>query len=1280
MFSGGDVLKAVSIMDQRFDDKAKIKKEGSLAAVLHGISPMDDIVKYVVFHDKYDPTDKLLHPVDISSISDESVIKALKFRVRGAGAINGPARLSWMLLARRHAAMMLGDDWATSDKWEMRWIRRLVAYLSLPVVGADPFVEGTADGVITLITSNDSMVSHRCFMLYHAYVTSQSMFKDAAPLTLRFRDAYEEMVLNMFTDPMGEAFFLKKALNNLRHCVFARSTSGTRVLWHVTSESDTQLLTNMSLRGFNLVHIGPGDNDQPEFDRLRSEIDLDMDSLYEKGYSKLADVAFMMTGATVDAISLAVCAQMVAIEYCGYMRTDLNIVIDETLSKEWDFKGEPAYKQEIVDVFTEALEASKDSVPDQSRFMADLLSGLTTKSAGGGPDHKFSVEITIDGRPTKLKMNNKIMVMLQNPAKFLNVEYARAAHTRERPGHVTARFVSGPKDARPVWMIYLEQYLREYPVGRALLNFIGTSPNHTVMKEGPRTLANHSRGIYASGTGEFFIAARDYSRYDATMRWENVYKYIAMAIQSFIDRNGYAGGSFLGYESPWHAFLEVVQKHDKGQWFELNNLAPQIDGVATDRSKPVLVLFEASGEYVTISFNGLVNEADTRSWIKQRLDPALFSELGGRFAFVHYEVTGDDFISFLRCSSSLLPSDYSFFADSITDQSLANGLDVNRYKVVLGRWRYEYLKKSAVYGYIVPRFGQIQTGSSERPSFRNPIWERFASMRGLNAEYISRGGAYLPTLAFVISMWNLIRTEESFDEDRATARKKSVARATGASVVDERKSKVVMPFLSAFVPTTMGGGGMVPWSMAGSNNSSTIVHHHDQIFIDALAAVSARISVKASDVRRDVISAVMGTKVLASGIDTIQKFVEKDTVRMSESDFSYEQLANRGVNTERLEKWRVRNSVRRGVARAVGDDSSAKEIVAAAKRRMVKDIESNPAEVVPPGVLFRVCCPNLDDMNAIVRVAKLSDRYTVVPFDIHGADTEANLVRYTIAIGKTAVMVYPSLRPGMASFHVQTTGLIPSRVERGVDFVYPDEGTMDENMERDLFPGFTRTIASPMWTPMRWQRAFSFEYGADLPVIIPTCPVAGLDPILAGQIVQMGVSTDGDNEAIDITRAFAQLKRGHRPLPDDITVETLIDILSSPDISASTENIAHVLVMMGVERAGASKFADTVGRTLNDFTRMSKLKEYSTTDMITGHFDMGLSSYQRCVSVPVGLGFFDRIARGMAMNLVVTAPINRPLRSVTVRVFPWRLEAANKSLSSRGAGEFLAYLQVNSEF
>jgi hypothetical protein len=299
--------------------------------------------------------------------------------------------------------------------------------------------------------------------------------------------------------------------------------------------------------------------------------------------------------------------------------------------------------------------------------------------------------------------------------------------TAEQPGSIFFREVVS-RAKRAVFAVPLGYYILEAIFAPAILNLQAKTVHFTLAKEAGRTLADHKFGIAASADPNILILLKDFSQFDSSQGWENVRKYALAGFKRGLRLSGFEG-PFGPYKEGLSEIIDLIWSKTKAAVF------------ATGDNKIVTDMLN-SGEFMTIIFNNVTNACNEEETVSRLMNDEQLGPLMNRMKNLHTFFMGDDSVSLWRTPYELGHKEISALAFKIEEVAKGNGLDLNAYKTSLRYFYYEYLKKTAIYGWILPRVLQIQIIGSESSNFDVPVPEQVSGYSNLVSEYVSRGGTH----------------------------------------------------------------------------------------------------------------------------------------------------------------------------------------------------------------------------------------------------------------------------------------------------------------------------------------------------------------------------------------------------------------------------------------------------------------------------------------------------------------------------------------------------------
>jgi hypothetical protein len=318
----------------------------------------------------------------------------------------------------------------------------------------------------------------------------------------------------------------------------------------------------------------------------------------------------------------------------------------------------------------------------------------------------------------------------------------------------------------------------------------------------------------------------------------------------------------------------------------------------------------ASGRYDTLAQNNVV----TFSFLK-----AVMEHLGDYtpmedshfmwidlLGFNYMRVQGDDSLMTAAVRRTLTRKQWSEvvynFKDMLEKMAAITGMKMARAKTIMrGGWM-EFLKKMAVYGYLIPRFLQISPDDSENVDrYLDPV-SRMVSRLAVWREWVFRGGSYDVAIKNILFEWNLTR-----------------------AVIDTKTAKkVLLPYELLYVPKRYGGVGMLPWNFLDSNTDFLIMSPY---YYPWEAETRRRMNAIVMAYQR--VTTVDSVKAIADGLEDFfinespggaYHYSSLDASRLTASEAAIRVLQSRGYKVQRPYRLSRINDLRD----AVRDSSKTK--------------------------------------------------------------------------------------------------------------------------------------------------------------------------------------------------------------------------------------------------------------------------------------------------------------------------------------------------------------------
>jgi hypothetical protein len=1158
---------SAAVMDRILAILDSVDKGGKLSLLFSDVDPL----QFDVTFKECKVDDPKLTPVDLRTVS-ASVKEKLLSRAGDETSIGGVLRFPNKVAVMRST---MGSAFRTNDL-----IRMLRYYLG--IVGFDPFVESKFGRINN--NSFDLMVATRCFTLLHAALWDYQQFLP--------HDVIVELAAGVFSSPWEETAFLKRTTNLAKNMAFAASTTGDRLQWQLTGNV-------RSTRGFQRIEMSPETSDKVAFSRVRNELVGELKELRVK--YPLLDALFRRQ--LSEEISEDACATASALSFVeaisGFMRTSTKASIDKALADQGEKPKDPPMKNALKRIFKEGLEdihrVSGDEVNSRDRgipsfemWRSMIFNNLTSRSAGGDVV-EFSV--TYEGEEYLIKARDKTLVWLADPARQMDPMRLRDALDIE-PGRLASRDVPA-RDRRLVFMMPLVYFVYELIIGVGLQRYYAGHPNTTLAKETNSMVANHALGIAASGDPNLGLLLRDFSAFDSTEKWDNVRSHLLSALLEFLSEK-----NIIGRFGPWRNIGELYTV----MWEKLRHAKFEFDGevVTSDQVN--------SGEFLTTIINTTTNLAN---WdVYERNLAAEFPATHRQVKFIHYEVMGDDFQAVFRIAKPDLQA-FTDLAVNGERTAESNGLSENAIKTSLRMGYYEYLKKKAIFGWIIPRLPQIQVLGAERTSAGVDPAELLSGYTALLTEYVSRGADPDVTMGLLTYTWNIARRLR-------TGRR------------DEDKFET-MPFHILYAPRRAGGIGHLAGSLVASTKDSIIFYRNHPIELASIVASMEVVDSSVPDSRAALASQIIKDGTFEKGMAFVEETLNPDRRRASKR--SEEWLKSNGLDPESLGigRYGYENTASRLIHRAVKDNPNLFRVVSAERAKRAAGVARAWAKVrkSSPSSIQKWAVSSRQVGDSLIHLAKWSN-YVIF---WSGTATETMLDNWRNIGGSTGRMI------------VELIVAEPMSVFDGIHVV-EDDGNEQVTMmiSGDMVMTLTEAVAFigrhpfKMLLAFEWLRSIEIHEGEEVPRAIDVCPVAGLKGYAREVVMRLGVSSEGDSESIDFLKLVTRVLNDNF-FPSDIRAEQIFEMVTHPSVIGKTDAVLNVLQFVGASPWAAAKLATSLEALKDRFTFLNKTKTYSTQDMIIGHADLGPQRYREVIdaySFDAASDAVENLLRGIGMTYFVT--------------------------------------------
>lgn len=750
------------------------------------IEPLEADFPFVT---EYDDEEEFLHPfrrVDIPEYWDKIEMRASREMMPG----------HFLNLSNSLMVLRLSIGWVRSRT--LRPLRILRYYLESVHKLREPF-SYKARGQVR-VSEVDSAAPIRILTLINA------AFWQVSHRDVLSEDLVDELVRYVVKDPFANSKEIKNHLTATRQSFGALSTEGWGVRWHaVENEGRTQL------QGFKLEEIAKLGNDYAYYKLIEKEVDGELEWIKKKGLLHLYKLANRGITGSVDRDLVRLWAAMFMFEgLAGFTRTYMPRSAAKQITPQTDIPDDPQFRDDLKDVWYEATSQCIDQelFPSFQAFRAMVPSILTTKSAGAD---RLSVSVPIKedsgvrkiARSGKLELSftDKLTIFLTDPEYYLSRSAAEERYTVDMPGRIAGRDVVGGKSSRSIFPRWLQHFIFESSFTVAFNTLGENDPELSVGKDVGNVLIDHATGIYSSSDPSILIQLSDYSAFDTHQRENNARRFAREAvIAAMLD---------AGLNGRWGEFENGLPEVVELMWGE--GITHNAHFVVSSSGLELTLIVDqlTSGEFITLFFNSMTNKALTRQIKDKSLDVL---EIRNCLSFWKNFIMGDDSTMFWKIinvagySTELL----MLLSKVAIACGVASGFVLNFLKTATRVFYYEYLKKRAIYGYLIPLL-LVQVFSSERSDAdRYPI-ELLISYCSKLAQVAGRGGDSTLISRIIMYTWmhKAIRIQTK-DVDMK-----------GRRVTEQ----YYPPLAVLWLPISMGGIGQIPWCPYSPSKDALIAYY-----------------------------------------------------------------------------------------------------------------------------------------------------------------------------------------------------------------------------------------------------------------------------------------------------------------------------------------------------------------------------------------------------------------------------------------------------------------------
>jgi hypothetical protein len=1100
----------------------------------------------------------------------------------------------------------------------------------------------------------DSMVTTRLHLLIEAAnICHQRSFRDYSFPGLNGRGSftkYDMMVENvtfLFQDPFAHTMKLKKATGIMKQMMFSLAPPGRGkvIRWHPPLEK-------AAMTDFNEETVI--DNDQATYDFVYEALVADFKLLAELQLFKLSDVFTYMISAEPNPLNMATASELSFIEStAGFFRGRAEPSHKAQVARVPPKPDVPAYKDDLKNNWYHTIKSIGDDLPSWEVFKENVLSAMTTKSSGG---YSTTFDLLIDGEQVTYKANDKLLNFMNDPEKFLDPDLILTELTRDNPGKIFSREVVS-RAMRAVFAVPLGMYLWETVFSGAILDLMADDPQFTLSKEQGRALADHKFGFYASSDPNHVIELKDFSQFDASQAWKNMRKYaLAGAVKALEE---------LGLDESWGPW-------EGGLVELLETLWEKFEAAVFKTGESIIVTDQVnSGENMTIILNNLTNVANYQSTLRHLYSKEESARVMDKMKLFKRFFMGDDSVEIYQTKSELTAQDMYILGNEIENAAKANGLDLNRFKTAIRKYFYEYLKKTGIYGYVIPRVLQIQQFASETTNFDQPIPDQLSGYYSLISESVSRGMNHDTSLTMCHFIGNL----------------KSNLRLPGSRTKGTTTEFTRIPFPYLFTPIELGGVGQLPYSLVGASKDALCYLAYNVVQRERLNQCAFVLDVGQTEVKRSITNQV--AEQLIEGKEYIARNLNPEKVMNALKSLNY--LADNSIDIGDLG---YTSTPFRLVKAAVADNPATEKIVGRFRGTQVRDYHRNSERLETYKTDFKlrvIVSPNFNLKHQLQRdVLRPQDCHYVV-FGLSDTDdaVASGISRDEVVSKYTSVINASGKEPYLYLTYEeynQVGVFLRETAHADVIHIYTDQDI--EEVREDLifsensyayhesddpysfsswalrtFPRRTvKTVPDAMRKMYGWLDPFLFEDREEIERKLNTNPIAGLDPYLDVMCMQLGVSSSGDDLAVKVNTLLNKLSRD-RGWPHDLRPEVVFNMITKPNISINSRHVENVLIAMGAKPAIAAEIATSLQKLVGKFTFTQQTTSYSSADQIIGYLDLGVKNYEDNISIdPLDDVMLQQVIKGLGMLHLVTQPPNRPRRKVHIHILGNQLIPARRAL------------------
>jgi hypothetical protein len=723
-------------------------------------------------------------------------------------------------------------------------------------------------------------------------------------------EVYIEVFEFIFNDPMYNTALFKKATSIFLQSAFAGTRRGKTLRWEI--DRDPRDGGQIRLTGCREVEI---DSLSPDFIYLRRAT---IKEAISSSTTQLKELGLVYTLELLSSLLTAEFTEFNArtvmlVEHLqslsGFTRTIPTLSHKDQVESGGEPVENPPYAPYLRNIWRDfwdfAFEQGGKVLMDDVEYKAQIPFMQTSRSAGGR-DYSIPFEIKSEGEIHRYNASTKALHFLMNPEGSLDPVALLEGYTEEHPGVVATRDVTGGKKARAVMMQKHPRYNAEIPIAVPLAEYqirtkddqghelmgIGNANDFHVGYDIGVTTFDHAWGLYASSDPKILIVDKDGSAFDAHQPYVSMRR---IALSASLDAINEKGIDPL--YSDWGMHLsELLQ----AVWGDRNVYNAVYISTSTTRREILVVDMLGSGELMTLSINNMTNIALSDALIKV-IENALREE-GKEFYFevIKRRKMGDDSEEYV-ITDLTTPEDLEWIANMAEKVYKDNGHDLNIIKTSTRFMRGEFIKRTFVYGYEIPRHHLQYMGAERREKYSDTM-EWLRSTRSKFSLMMSRGSSPVFLRKFFLFIFLIRAQERSSYFPKVDRVKKGKKKKRPKRIVDI----VYYPPIGLFTPVSLGGVGCTLNNSSGTSTDMFCAYQaiHNDTLLKAVNRFANLLVYTKSDIVSVLTSTAVNEGVYIDGIQTAIPGL--DYIRTNVRNVFPQRLLNSRLAANRLRKSGVK--------------------------------------------------------------------------------------------------------------------------------------------------------------------------------------------------------------------------------------------------------------------------------------------------------------------------------------------------------------------------------------